>query len=363
MENYGLDLHCSMLLDDYRELLPTLHQLEKVVADTLNGIVSDNGIYINAIEHRIKAEKSLAGKLELKGHKYNSIDDITDLLGARVITFYSDEVDKIAALVGKQFIVDWENSIDKRKMHDLDSFGYNSLHFICKIPKELYCNPEFPKLNDIRFEIQMRTAMQHVWATMYHDTGYKSGVEIPKEYLRNLNRLAGMLELADEQFSIIRTEINDYRRRVQNLVSTGEFEQVILDGDSFKSYLKLDPFDALNRKIAATNQAEIMPTSLIPYLEVLKRFHFNTLGDIERMIKEDSDAAYQLAVYQLGNTDIDIISNSVAIQNLILAKIIKSGSGEPLVKLFFDTLYGESEYNHDRAKRIMEDARKIGILK
>ena len=76
-------------------------------------------------------------------------------------------------------------------------------------------------------------------------------------YLRNLSRLAGMLELVDDEFSRIRREISDYRRHVQNLVASGNLEEVSLDGDSFRSYLTIRPFDALTRRIASRNQAEI----------------------------------------------------------------------------------------------------------
>lgn len=363
MENYGLDMHCSMILDEYRELLPTLKELEKVIDRTLHGIVADNGIYVNAIEHRIKAEKSLAGKLELKGHKYESAADITDLIGARVITFYSDEVDKIAAIVGKTFTIDWENSIDKRKMHELDSFGYNSLHYICQVPKSMYYDAKFPRLNEIRFEIQMRTALQHVWAVMDHDTGYKSGVEIPKTYLRNLNRLAGMLELADEQFSNIRTEINDYRRQVQGLVASGHFDEVVLDGDTYKSYLKLEPFDALNKRIAAINQAEIYTSSLLPFLPALKGLGFSTLGDLDRLIKDYTETAYHFAVYELGNTDIDIISSTIGLLDLLIVYIIGHGGTADHLRQLFDGVFGKSEYNAARAEKAMENAKKLGIKK
>lgn len=44
------------------------------------------------------------------------------------MTFFTDDVDKVAAVVKELFRVDWKNSVDKRKRLDLTSFGYNSLH-------------------------------------------------------------------------------------------------------------------------------------------------------------------------------------------------------------------------------------------
>jgi len=324
--------------------------------------LKENGIYVTAVEGRVKQEKSLAGKLELKGAKYPDISYITDIVGVRVITFYTDEVDKVSALADNLFEIDWNESVDKRSLHQLDSFGYNSLHYICRIPKSMFYDEKMPLVNELRFELQMRTALQHVWATMDHDTGYKSGVEVPREYLRNLNRLAGMLELADEQFSYIRTSINDYRRSVQSLVNDGNFDKVTLDADTFRSYLKLRPFDSLNKRIAAINQAEIHETSAMPYLNFFKAMGLKTLGDLEKLKKTYSEDAYHLAVYQIGNTDLDIISSTVAIQNLCAVKILAEGGGIDGLELFFDTVYGTNEYNKMRAQRLFEQASQLSFM-
>ena len=213
MYTLELDPHAQELIAQYNTLLPVFTQMEKVIPERLKEIFADAGIVVAALEHRVKTEKSLAGKLALKGGKYRDIFDITDLVGVRVISFYIDDVDKVASIVERIFDVDWENSMDKRKAHEIDSFGYLSLHYICRIPESAYSDPAHPELNRIRFEVQMRTVLQHAWANLNHDTGYKSGVEIPKVYLRNLSRLAGMLELVDDEFSRIRREITDYRRR------------------------------------------------------------------------------------------------------------------------------------------------------
>ena len=260
-------------------------------------------------------------------------------------------MDKVASVVERLFDVDWDNSVDKRKLHEIDSFGYLSLHYICRLPDCPY-----------RFEIQMRTILQHAWANMNHDTGYKSGVEVPKEYLRNMNRLAGMLELIDEQFSRIRTDINDYRRKVQSLVASGHLEEVPLDGDSYRSYLKLAPFDKLNRRIASVNQAEIQEVTLMPYLAVLKALGFRTLGDVDHLIRDYSEAAYQIACYQISVTDLDILSSSLGPQNLCIAYLLKQGSGRAGIRLMLDTLNGPSESNDMMAEYIMEQAKDLSFM-
>jgi len=362
LEKYGLDLHSTMILEEYRDSLPVFETMRRVVLERIGKALDSYGILVTALESRVKTESSLAGKLELKGYKYSSLSDLTDILGCRVITFYSDEVDKIAALIEKIFLIDWQNSVDKRKMHQLDSFGYMSLHYICRIPKNLFYDPAMPSVNEFRFEVQMRTALQHVWANMYHDTGYKSGVEVPYEYLRNLNRLAGMLELADEQFSSIRSEITNYRRQVSALVSSGDFGEVPLDGDTFRSYLELRPFDKLLQKIASINQAEIHPSTMLPYLSVAKALKFKTLGDIDKLVKDYSEDAYQLALHELAGTDIDIISSTVALQDLFIVYVLKKGMGVSGLKFVFDELNGPNDYNASRARRIFEFASKLSFM-
>ena len=249
------------------------------------------------------------------------------------------------------FVIDWENSVDKRKLLEIDTFGYMSLHYICS-------KKDFP----FRFEVQMRTILQHAWANMNHDTGYKSGVEIPKHYMRSMNRLAGMLELIDEEFSHIRVELADYRRRVQALVASGNLDDAPLDGETYRSYLNLNPFRRLNKTIAAINQAEIQEVSLLPYLEVFKNLGFVTLGDIDRLIKNYSEAAFQLSSYQISLTDLDIISSSLGPQNLCIVYIIMNGGGTAGLRKLFDTLNGPNESNEMMAQYILDQASELPFM-
>ena len=347
----GLDLHCQILLEDYREAIPTLQQMQEVVIKMLHEALERNNIIVTAVETRIKTEESLAGKLALKGAKYTQITDITDLLGARIITFYTDDVDRIAAMAEQMFDIDWNNSVDKRKLHQLDSFGYNSLHYICRVPGF-----------DFRFELQLRTTLQHAWAAINHDTGYKSGVEIPREYMRQMSRLAGLLEMADDEFSRIRLELADYRRRVQQLVQNGKLDDVSLDGDTFRSYLQAGPLDTLNKRIAAINQAEIQEVPLIRYLRVFKALGCKTLGDVNRLIRKYSDDAYRLARHQLGNTDLDIISSAVGIQNICIVCILSTGGGKMGLIRLFDALNGHNSQNETLADLTYEQASALPFM-
>ena len=347
-----LNPHGEALLQQFREQVPALEQLSKTVYDQLRQVLHEQSVELSAIEYRVKTEQSLAGKLERKGDKYASLEDITDLVGLRIITFYTDDVDKVAAIVQQLYDVDWSNSIDKRKAHELTSFGYNSLHYICRL-----------KEGSAPFEIQMRTALQHVWSAIEHDIGYKGAVKLPPEYRRQFSRLAGMLELADDEFSRLRTTMTGYRRQVQALVKSGKLDEVLLSTDSFSSYLQMHPFNKLNQRIAAVNQAEIFPASLMPYLPILEGFGLETLGDLQRCIDSNSEEAYQLAVSQLAITDLDILAESIGLQNLCLVHILKTGRGRVGLRWFYDTINGTHDSNEMLADMLYEQVASLPFVK
>ena len=346
-----LSPHGEVLMEQYRESIPRFTQLCGQVYDQLSQVMREQGIELNAIEHRVKTEESLAGKLERKGDKYRTLADITDLVGLRIITFYTDDVDKVAAIVNTLYVVDWDNSVDKRKLHQLTSFGYNSLHYICR-------QKEGP-LSDIPFELQIRTALQHAWSAIEHDIGFKGAVKLPPQYRRQFSRLAGMLELADDEFSRLRTTMTDYRRQVQTLVKSGQLDEVPLSTDSFRSYLELHPFERLNQRIAAVNQAEVFPASLMSFLPILEHFHLETLGDVQRFVDDNADDAYRLALSQLAITDLDILSENVGLQNLCLAYVLKQGGSRDEIIFVYDQLNGRHASNASLADAILQQAASL----
>lgn len=349
-----LSPHGEALMRQYRERLPLLKQMLQQVYDQLCQVLREQGVELNTIEYRLKNETSLAGKLERKGDKYRTLTDITDLVALRIITFYTDDVDKVAAIVKSFFVVDWDHSVDKRKLHQLNSFGYNSLHYVCRLKEGPFS--AFP------FELQMRTALQHVWSAIEHDIGYKGTVKLPPEYQRQFSRLAGMLELADNEFSRLRITMAGYRRHVQALVKSGQLGDVALSIDSFQSYLELHPFEALNQRIAAVNQAEIFPASLAPFLPVLESFRLDTLGDVQQFVDDNSDDAYQLALSQLAVTDLDILSETIGLQYLCFVYVLKQGGGRIGLKYIYDTINGPSESNMVLADMILEQAKALSFM-
>lgn len=358
-----MDLHSEMILNQYKLNIDLFNKIQEIITNELKKIVSDLGMLVNSVESRIKTEKSLRGKLELKGYKYKDIQSITDIVGARIVTFYSDEVDKVAAQIEKRFLVDFNNSIDKRKIYNIDQFGYMSLHYICQIPKEMYFDEKHPEINTTKFEIQLRTTLQHTWASIYHDTGYKNDVEVPNEYLRRMNRLAGLLELADNEFNNIRSSISDYRRKIKSIFKEGNFAEIELNLDSYKEYLTIEPFEKLNRHIAEANNMEIDNVSLIPFLKVFKKLGFSTIMDLQELIKTESEDAYQIAVRQFSGTDLDIMTSFTGPLSLCYSYVVKKGSGVIGIKAILEAIYGVRDNNERFANKIFDICRNMGLVK
>jgi hypothetical protein len=98
------------------------------------------------------------------------------------------------------------------------------------------------------------------------------------------------------------------------------------------------------------------------YLPVFKLLGCKTLGDVARIVKDYSEAAYQIACYQIGLTDLDILSASVGPQNICIAYILKNGGGKPGLKYLFDELNGPSESNASLAEFLLEESKDLPFM-
>ena len=125
-----MNLKCRLILEDYRKQRADFITLGDTVHTMLSNIVKDLGLTVLAVEHRVKEEKSLAGKLERKGDSYNTLEDITDILGCRVVCFLSDEIDKILLLTGKT--LQTKERLSKRMLLDICPF-ITYVHFLLEI--------------------------------------------------------------------------------------------------------------------------------------------------------------------------------------------------------------------------------------
>lgn len=365
MQNEGydaLDMKCRMIVDEYDAVAGDVRRFKDMAQRAIMHAVKSSAVEVTAVEARVKERGSLIGKLERKGSKYAALSDLTDIIGVRIITLFCDDVDRVAMYMTRLFDIDWDESVDKRASHGLVSFGYNSLHYIARIPSALDGEAVPDSVVGMRFEIQMRSTLQHAWAAMEHDIGYKSAVGTPPEYRRMFSRLAGALELVDEEFARLRISVADYRRRMETLIKDGMLSEVRLDDDTFDRYVAQRPFEKLTRRIAAINQGEVHEVSFKPFLPLLVEAGLETLQDVEDFIRDNEDDAYQFAMSQLASTDIDIVASTIALQDMLIVHAMKAGQGKEGLRHIYDVLNGESEHNEQLAGYAYKQASALSFM-
>jgi hypothetical protein len=82
--------------------------------------------------------------------------------------------------------------------------------------------------------------LQHAWAEIEHDLGYKSKNSLPKATRRQFYRLAGLLELADEQFRQLRDAHRAYSEEVHTKIDASDMD-LPLDQLTVQSFLETNP--------------------------------------------------------------------------------------------------------------------------
>jgi|ERR1035437_975025 ppGpp synthetase/RelA/SpoT-type nucleotidyltranferase len=136
-----------------------VRKVEHLVAE----LISNASYKPHSITSRAKERSSLQTKLQKENSNYKSLADITDVAGVRVTTYFHDEVDRIAEILGKEFEILPEHSVDKRAALDPDQFGYLSLHYVVRLSPARRSLPEYRRFEKLLCEIQIRSILQHAW--------------------------------------------------------------------------------------------------------------------------------------------------------------------------------------------------------
>ena len=105
--------------------------------------------------------------------------------------------------------IDRENSVNKvEELKQSRKFGYLGRHLVVYYDEKMLkvaehkVNPDIHPSNfkGLRAEIQIKTLLQHVWAEVEHKARYKAGEELSDEKKRYFDRLAALIEVADDLF-------------------------------------------------------------------------------------------------------------------------------------------------------------------
>ena len=248
-------------ITNFTGLQPLFDKYANKLSDLFKELLEQQQIKFQAIEFRGKSITSFTDKVKREGKNYNDpIKEITDLAGVRIILYYLDDIDRIIEILNQEFEIDDKNSVDKKEELQFDQFGYLSIHKVISLRPNRSELPEWKIYSDFKCEIQIRTLLQHTWASISHTLQYKNEADIPHEIRRELHRLSGLLELADEEFF----KIKNKRLKISSNIETALINKNLNIKVNLDSLLQFSKISGEYEKIA-----------LIGFNSGYKRWDFN----------------------------------------------------------------------------------------
>jgi putative GTP pyrophosphokinase len=289
------------IIEEYKLKEKLYKDFSKKIENILGELIEAQRIEIHSTSSRAKLINSLEKKISIKAtsecNRYKNLSEITDLAGIRIITYYEKETCDIEKLIRAEFDVDLNNSMDKGAMLDPDRFGYLSKHFVVRLNKKRLDLLELSRFQELFAEIQVRTILQHAWAENEHNLGYKNASVVPKQIKRRFARIAGLLEIADDEFSRIRKELSEYKKDIEIKIAQQD-KEFLLDRISLSIIIQKDlSIRALDRSVIPSS-CDLQDPSISEIDNRVDELRFNgilSIGDLERAIVDHKEDVIRFA--------------------------------------------------------------------
>ena len=199
-----------------------------------------------------------------------SILQLNDLVGIRLINPFKRGIDNCIQLVKKNFTITYEKDTATRL--DESQFGYQSYHFVIKLPENWKHTPTLQGLDEYSAEVQIRTTAQHIWAVASQELQYKKEKSVPPALRRSVYRVSALLETVDLEFERVLSEREQYKKGFSS-----EIPERVLNVDLLKRIL--------DQYLPTDNRYIDEPYSEL--LENLSRCNIETSSQLISLIKEN----------------------------------------------------------------------------
>jgi putative GTP pyrophosphokinase len=258
-------------------------------ADVLNKILTDciesAVIKVASIQTRAKSVNRFGKKASRRSKenpdepKYTDpLNQITDLTGARIITFVPKTITDINKIIYDEFKV-LEKEDKSKELFEEEKFGYQSIHYLVKLNSNRAVLPEYKKYKDLIAEIQVRTILQHAWAEFEHGIQYELPESIPVHIKRRFMSLAGLFEIADRELQAIQDEDQNNTKEARVAVEENKLAGVEITADALKMYL--------DKKLGSDER--ISSFSYEWTVGNLKKLGFSNFQEIDKCISDYDD--------------------------------------------------------------------------
>lgn len=199
----------------YQNALPVASRLLACLEEQLRTILEGSGVALGVpMESRLKTWESIEEKLVRKSLRISQLSDISDIVGIRLILLFRDDLQKVERLIADNFEI--VQSEDASNRLDATQFGYQSSHYVVRIPLEWESIPTMNGLRALTAEFQVRTISQHIWAAASHKLQYKHEQSVPMPLRRSIHRVSALLETVDLELSRVLAERDLYISKAAN---------------------------------------------------------------------------------------------------------------------------------------------------
>lgn len=288
--------------EEYASQRPAYDAFTKTTLELIRRLIEGEGIDIASIESRTKSIESLKGKVERgdKSGKYGTLSDVTDLSGLRIISYLKEDCNRISELMRANFLIDEKNTTFKENDLDPDRFGYQSIHLILSYSPDRLKLPEFKRFSGMKFELQIKTLLQHTWSAIDWKLRYKKTTEAPKRLRRRLFRISALLDAADDELSFVYDQVTDIKKFYVDAISRGDLA-IEIDRESIDVYCdlksssdsSLSKVRSLLQPTPAVQPQKDADTSANRLIETLKIINIRSIKQLDDRLKSTPKEAIE----------------------------------------------------------------------